>query len=66
MEKDASGSFFTSRAKCYRFFARGWKHPSPYLEHVIFHQERVGDRPLILAVFHESMELMERLKERLL
>ena len=35
-------------------------------KHVIFHLERAGGRPLILAVFHESMELMERLKERLL
>ncbi len=41
-------------------------HVSRCQKHVVFHQERAGDRPLILAVFHESMELMERLKERLL
>lgn len=35
-------------------------------KHVIFHEERDGDLQLILAVFHESMELMERLKERLM
>lgn len=34
-------------------------------KYVIFHQERAGKYPLILAVFHERMELMERLNERL-
>lgn len=33
--------------------------------HVIFHQDRPGNRPLILAVLHERMELLERLKDRL-
>jgi len=34
-------------------------------KHVVFHQERAGNCPLILAVFHERMELMERLSDRL-
>jgi plasmid stabilization system protein ParE len=34
-------------------------------KHVIFHQERANNCPLILAVFHESMELMVRLGDRL-
>lgn len=34
-------------------------------KHVIFHQERAGNCPLILAVFHERMELMVRLSDRL-
>ena len=34
-------------------------------KHVIFHHARAGERPLIIAVFHGSMELMTRLKERL-
>lgn len=34
-------------------------------KHVVFHQERAGNCPLILAVFHERMELMARLEERL-
>lgn len=33
--------------------------------HYIFFQVREGREPLILAVLHERMELMERLKERL-
>jgi toxin ParE1/3/4 len=48
------------------FGHRGDLHASRCQKHVIFHQERAGDVPLILAVFHESMELMERLKKRLL
>jgi toxin ParE1/3/4 len=47
------------------FEHRGDLRVSRCQKHVIFHQERAGDRPLILAVFHESMELMERLSERL-
>jgi plasmid stabilization system protein ParE len=35
------------------------------IRYVDFHQERAGNDPLILAVFHERMELMERLNERL-
>jgi toxin ParE1/3/4 len=34
-------------------------------KHVIFHQERTDNCPLILAVFHERMELMVRLSDRL-
>ena len=34
-------------------------------KHVIFHQERTGACPLILAVFHEQMDLMVRLSDRL-
>lgn len=34
-------------------------------KHVVFHQARIGDCPLILAVFHERMDLMVRLKDRL-
>lgn len=34
-------------------------------KHVIFHQERSSNCPLILAVFHERMELMVRLSDRL-
>ena len=34
-------------------------------KHVIFHQAREGDCPLILAVFHERMNLMMRLRDRL-
>jgi toxin ParE1/3/4 len=34
-------------------------------KHVIFHQERAGNCPLILAIFHERMELMVRLSDRL-
>jgi len=33
--------------------------------HYVFHTTQPGDRILILAVFHESMDLMERLRERL-
>ncbi len=33
--------------------------------HYIFHLERPKQRPPILAVFHENMELMTRLRERL-
>jgi len=33
--------------------------------HYIFYAPRDGQPPLILAVFHESMDLMHRLKERL-
>ncbi|MFC7339316.1 type II toxin-antitoxin system RelE/ParE family toxin [Haloferula chungangensis] len=47
------------------FGHRGDLRVSRCQRHVIFPQERSGDHPLILAVFHESMELMERLKERL-
>ncbi|SHK29382.1 Plasmid stabilization system protein ParE [Rubritalea squalenifaciens DSM 18772] len=34
-------------------------------KHVVFHLVREDEPPLILAVFHESMELMSRLKNRL-
>ncbi len=40
-------------------------HMSRCQRHVIFFQKRADDRPLILAVLHEQMELMERLQERL-
>ena len=33
--------------------------------HCVFHLERVGRCPLILAVFHKSMDLMRRLQDRL-
>lgn len=33
--------------------------------HFIFHLERKSRRPLILAVFHENMDLMSRLRSRL-
>jgi plasmid stabilization system protein ParE len=33
--------------------------------HVIFHLNRQNEVPLILAVFHERMDLMVRLKERI-
>ena len=34
--------------------------------HFVFHLERKNDCPLIIAVFHEKMDLMARLRERLL
>jgi len=34
-------------------------------QHYIFYTPRETQPPLILAVFHESMDLMQRLKERL-
>jgi toxin ParE1/3/4 len=34
-------------------------------KHVVFHLGRIDSVPLILAVLHESMDLMERLKGRL-
>ena len=33
--------------------------------HYVFHLEQEGQRPLILAVFHENMDLMTRLRGRL-
>ncbi|HYG36837.1 MAG TPA: type II toxin-antitoxin system RelE/ParE family toxin [Clostridia bacterium] len=33
--------------------------------HYVFHLEREKQCPLILAVFHESMDLMARLRDRL-
>jgi len=33
--------------------------------HVVFHLVRRNDTPLIIAVFHERMDLMTRLKNRL-
>ncbi|HTV38974.1 MAG TPA: type II toxin-antitoxin system RelE/ParE family toxin [Candidatus Sulfotelmatobacter sp.] len=33
--------------------------------HYVFHLERESQCPLILAVFHESMDLMGRLRDRL-
>lgn len=33
--------------------------------HYVFHLERGKERPLILAVFHEQMDLMTRLRNRL-
>lgn len=33
--------------------------------HYVFHLERPKQRPLILAVFHENMDLMTRLRDRL-
>lgn len=33
--------------------------------HYVFHLERPQQCPLILAVFHESMDLMSRLRDRL-
>jgi len=33
--------------------------------HYVFHLERQKQRPLILAVFHENMDLMTRLRHRL-
>lgn len=33
--------------------------------HYVFHLERPKQRPLILAVFHENMDLMTRLRNRL-
>jgi len=32
--------------------------------HIVFHHVRAGESPLILAVFHERMDLMGRLAER--
>ena len=32
--------------------------------HYVFHLEREKQRPLILAMFHEHMDLMTRLRER--
>lgn len=33
--------------------------------HYVFHLERQKQRPLILPVFHENMDLMARLRDRL-
>jgi toxin ParE1/3/4 len=33
--------------------------------HYVFHQERKKQRPLIIAVLHEKMDLMVRLRDRL-
>ncbi len=33
--------------------------------HYVFYQERKKQRPLVLAVFHEHMDLMSRLRGRL-
>ena len=40
-------------------------HVSRVQHHYVFHLSRVKDRPLILAVLHERMDLMSRLRERL-
>ena len=34
-------------------------------KHVVFHLVRDGECPLIIAIFHERMDLMTRLKDRL-
>jgi len=34
-------------------------------KHLVFHFEEKGERPLILAIFHEQMDLMKHLSERL-
>jgi hypothetical protein len=38
----------------------------PSLRVLVFSQEREGECPLILAVLHESMDLIARLTERLI
>lgn len=50
---------------------RAFLHHRPELRvsraqhHFVFHLEREKQCPLILAVFHESMDLMARLRDRL-
>ena len=34
-------------------------------KHVVFHRKEGGEKPLILAVFHEQMDLMNRLSDRM-